>query len=104
MFKKNELKDIVQGALLVILIHILVIAIIFFLGYALLISGLVYKVLSVWIYIAMGFSLIQLVYVIPLALRLKRQGRWGMMKGVIVGAVLTALLNGAGWLWFSVAL
>ncbi len=52
----------------------------------------------------MGFSLIQLVYVIPLALRLKRQGRWGMMKGVIVGAVLTALLNGAGWLWFSVAL
>src|SRR4028118_1311676 len=104
MLKQNELKDIVQGVLLVILIHILVIATIFFLGYALLISGLAYTVLSAWIYIAMGFSLIQLVYVIPLALRLKRQGRWGMMKGVIIGGVLTDLLNGAGWLGFSVAL
>ncbi len=52
----------------------------------------------------MGFSLIQLVYVIPIILRLKRQGRWGMMKGVIIGGVLTDLLNGAGWLGFSVAL
>jgi hypothetical protein len=43
-------------------------------------------------------GLIQLVYVIPEVLRLKKQQRWGKMKGVIIGAVITALLNGSCWL------
>lgn len=43
-------------------------------------------------------GLIQLVYVIPEVLRLKHQQRWGKMKGVIIGAVITALLNGSCWL------
>lgn len=43
------------------------------------------------------FSLTQLLYVIPVAVMLKRQQRWGMMKGVIIGAIITAFLNG-GWL------
>lgn len=44
---------------------------------------------------SVGFSLglLQLLYVIPLALRFKQQQQWEWMKGTIIGAVLTALLN-----------
>lgn len=45
-----------------------------------------------------GFFLWQLFYVIPLTIWLKRQGKTGMMKGVIFVAVMTALLNGACFL------
>ncbi len=43
-------------------------------------------------------GLTQLIYVIPMVFWLKRQRRWGLMKGIIIGAVLTALLNGGCWL------
>ncbi len=46
----------------------------------------------------MGFLFWQLLYVIPLTIWLKRWGKVGMMKGVIMGAVLTALVNGACYL------
>jgi hypothetical protein len=42
----------------------------------------------------MSFFLWQLLYVIPLILWLKRQGKIGMMQGVLGMAVVTALLNG----------
>jgi Na+/proline symporter len=48
--------------------------------------------------IAQAIGLTQLLYVIPLVLYLKRQRRWGWMKGVIIGACLTALVNGGCWL------
>ncbi len=44
-------------------------------------------------------GLTQLIYVIPLVLWLKKRERWGLMKGVIIGAVITALLNGGCWLF-----
>ncbi len=45
-----------------------------------------------------GIGLFQILYVIPVVLWLKRRQEWGLMKGVIIGAVLTALLNGGCWL------
>jgi hypothetical protein len=42
----------------------------------------------------------QLLYVIPLVVILIRQHNWGLMKGVIIGAVITALLNGGCWVFF----
>ncbi|NEO37044.1 MAG: hypothetical protein F6J90_12285 [Moorea sp. SIOASIH] len=47
----------------------------------------------------MGIGISQLIYVIPLIIRLRQQQRWEVMKGVIIGAVLTALLNGGCWLF-----
>lgn len=41
-----------------------------------------------------GVSVYQLLYVIPLVLLFKRQGNIGMMKGMIMGASLTALFTG----------
>lgn len=40
----------------------------------------------------------QLLYVLPVVVLLKRQQQRAVMKGVIIGAVLTALLNSAGYL------
>ena len=54
--------------------------------------------LGMWVLGAMGFLFWQLLYVIPLTIWLKRWGKVGMMKGVIMGAVLTALVNGACYL------
>lgn len=54
--------------------------------------------LGIWVLGAMGFLFWQLLYVIPLTIWLKRRGKVGMMKGVIMGAVLTALVNGACYL------
>lgn len=52
----------------------------------------------VWLIGFMGFWFWQLIYVLPLTILLKQQGRTGMMKGVIIGAILTALVNGACYL------
>jgi hypothetical protein len=45
-----------------------------------------------------SIGIFQVVYILPYALKLKREGQFGMMKGVIIGAVIVALLNGACWL------
>ncbi len=41
-----------------------------------------------------GICLYQLLYVVPAIIWLKWEQRWGLMKGVIIGAVITALLSG----------
>ena len=40
------------------------------------------------------FSLTQLLYVVPMCLRLRRENLIETMKGVILGALITVLLNG----------
>jgi Na+/proline symporter len=82
-----------NGCLLLIVCHLLAILLIYCLG---LLVGLLWAryVEGVWMYGAMSFSLLQLLYVIPLVLWLKRRGKISMMQGVIGGAVVTALLNG----------
>ena len=47
-----------------------------------------------------GFFILQLLYVIPVCLYLRRRQRFALMKGVIIGAVITALLNGGCSLFF----
>jgi hypothetical protein len=47
---------------------------------------------------AMTFGLTQLLYVIPRGIYLYRQKNWPRFKGVVIGAVIAALLNGGCWL------
>jgi hypothetical protein len=47
-----------------------------------------------------GIGIVQLFYVVPRSLALRRQERWARMKGVIIGAVIVALLNGGCWVLF----
>ncbi len=45
-----------------------------------------------------GIGISQLIYVIPVVFWARSQEKWGLMKGVIIGAVITALLNGGCWI------
>jgi len=45
--------------------------------------------------IILGISLFQLIYVIPAIFWLRQRQKFAFMKGVIIGAVITPLLNGA---------
>lgn len=54
--------------------------------------------------LSLSFLLIgvtQLLYVIPTLLRLRRRREWGLFKGVVIGAVITALLCGGCWLAYG---
>jgi hypothetical protein len=50
-----------------------------------------------------GISIVQLAYVLPTLVYLRKRGRTAMAKGLIIGAALTFLLNGACWGWFLLA-
>ncbi|MCL1469410.1 hypothetical protein [Argonema antarcticum] len=98
---RNEFLGIIYGMLLLLGMHAIAIVAIFILGFVLFYKTPDYVILVFWLYAAFGFSLIQLLYVIPVVLRLKKQQRWGMMKGVIIGAVITALVNGGCFLIYG---
>jgi hypothetical protein len=51
----------------------------------------------------LGIGISQLVYVIPVAIWAKRRGMKGFVSGVVIGAAITFLLNGACWGWFLIA-
>lgn len=95
-----EFGKILSGFFLVVGLHIL----------AVLMGGLIasiasalgiYQLAVILTLAASGIGITQLIYIIPLIIWLIRQRRWGLMKGVIIGAVLTALLNGGCWLWLA---
>lgn len=96
----NEIVEIFKGFFLLLLLHLMAGVIIFALGLAIGSTLGEYSFLTIWIVGAIGFLFWQLLYVIPLIIGLRRRGKTGMMKGVIVCATLTALVNGACFLTF----
>jgi len=97
----NELVEIMKGLSLLLGCHLLAGMSIFVLGFMIgPIVGIGGKstIPLVWIIGAMGFLFWQLLYVIPLILLLQHRGKIGMMKGVIIGIALTALVSGACYL------
>lgn len=86
----NETRDLIFGILVTLGFH---------LGSVTLSILLTYFV-SLLLVHAFLIGVTQLVYVIPLIIWAVRQQRWGFMKGVIIAAVVTALLNGGCWLIF----
>jgi hypothetical protein len=48
-----------------------------------------------------GLGVLQLLYVVPRSLYLKRRQRWAKLKGVIAAAVIVALLNGGCWMFLG---
>ena len=49
-----------------------------------------------------GVGLVQLLYVVPLCLHFKKKGQPKVMKGLIIAASITALLNVGCWTQFRV--
>jgi hypothetical protein len=97
MSQQNQLWEIIKGILLLIAMHAVAILIIFAISYILQITQGGYAGLSFFFALAALF-LIQLLYVIPTCIWLKRKRKPLMMKGVIIGAVITALVNGGCFL------
>ncbi len=98
MSERKEWQDIIQGIGLSLFLNIA-----FFLVCGLLRSFLIpipgLGFLDTFFSLAIiGIGLSQLLYVIPIVISLKRQEKWGEMKGLIIGAVITFLLSGGCWL------
>jgi hypothetical protein len=56
---------------------------------------------NILIFSLMFIGLSQLIYIIPIILILIRNKQYDIMKGVITGAILIALLNGGCFILFS---
>ena len=98
MSKKNGYLGIIYGLILLLGMHILAIFVLYLI---LIIRNSIasfdpYTALAFMVYAACSFLFWQLLYVIPVCLWLRRRKRPAMMKDVIIGAVITALLNGVG--------
>ena len=91
----SEITQIIAGFMLLMALHSITGLLIFVLGFVVGMGAGNYTFLAIWIGGAMGFLFWQLLYVIPLVIRFRRRHQFGMMKGVIIGATLTALVNGA---------
>ena len=95
----NELGKIFLGIFLLTGIHIFVLTILGVIASAT--TSTVNYFVVIYIYALGGIGITQLIYVIPLVFWLRRERKWGLMKGIILGAVITALLNGGCWLLVS---
>ncbi|MDB9513670.1 hypothetical protein PN499_20960 [Kamptonema animale CS-326] len=98
MVRRNEIVGIVLGVLLLFVIHNLTVIALMFLSSYLPFFNRNYN----FLFIPASIGLWQIVYAIPLILLMKRKQKWGLMKGVIICAVLTALLNGGCWIFLIV--
>jgi len=97
MSQENEFREIAVGFFTAILVNI-VGSISFGLIAGLFSSLQLPQISTLFLFLTFGIGLSQLVYIIPIAVRFARRRQWGRMKGVIIGAVFTALLNGGCFL------
>ena len=103
MSKLNEWGKIVAGTIFLLIVNAIALTIWLIIGSIIYESSLgptplgrvLNKILTAAI---LGISISQLLYAIPLGLWLKSQEKNALLKGAIVGAVITALLNGGCWL------
>ncbi len=100
MFKISEIKKIIYGLLILLFSHLASLLVIFIIGA---LAGSNYNLsLSILVYPIYLFPIWQLVYVVPLCLLLKNKKKTSIMKGVIIGAILTFLVYlGCLFLLFS---
>jgi hypothetical protein len=103
MSQDNESGKVIFGVLLVIVIHFLVWSLVFSLVYKIPqgLGTLPYQIMNYFKYGALNIGISQIVYVVPVLIELNRRQQAAVAKGVIIGAILTALLNGGCWLLFS---
>lgn len=95
MSSRNQIWGIMLGASIVLVANLIIFYIIWFY-----ISNIPYLTNSDTggAEFLFGICIYQLLYVVPSVIWLKRQQYWGLMKGVIIGAVITAFLGGSCFL------
>ncbi|MEO0538246.1 MAG: hypothetical protein AAF215_30845 [Cyanobacteria bacterium P01_A01_bin.123] len=110
MSQRNQISGIIAGALLTFACHLIawvLVSLILTAAAALFsilpggsdaFSGILGSFPIVGFAAFFGVGVFQLLYVVPLIIYLIRKRNFALMKGVIVGAVLTALVNGGCWI------
>lgn len=109
MSRRRESIQIFYGILGTFILHIVVLTVLGIIGSILNAISMAINVPSVYssvsstlfligLFAVFGVGIFQLLYIIPVVLVLKRRQQWALMKGMIIGAVITALLNGSCYL------
>ncbi|MBD0311995.1 MAG: hypothetical protein ICV86_03660 [Microcoleus sp. T3-bin5] len=100
MSQINEKKGIVSGIFLLIGLHIaaVILVIVILLIHFYIVGQDNYLTLLLFGSFFAGLGIVQLIYVIPAIIVLRRRREFALLKGLIIGAVVTALLNGGCWL------
>ena len=97
MSRRNEKMGIVLGILLLMGLHLAAIILGFIIG-SISIGGIGPYIAS---FLGVGFfgiGIAQLIYVVPAIIVLRRRREFAVLKGLIIGAIITALVNGGCWL------
>ncbi len=94
MRQRSEITNTILGAFCTLIIN----GLIFGIGYLLAYTNYPNWLFIVGVWLAIGISIVQLIYGIPAMLWLRRRQQFALMKGVIIGTVITALLNGGCFL------
>ncbi|WP_315788546.1 hypothetical protein [Fischerella sp. JS2] len=103
MSRRNEFYYIIGGIFLVMGMHIIATLILGILAYIELIIASQYNIRFfqlIFVVYFFGIGITQFVYIIPVLLRLRKQEKFALMKGIIISAIFTALLNGRCWIGF----
>ncbi|MCU0547796.1 MAG: hypothetical protein MUC48_00480 [Leptolyngbya sp. Prado105] len=106
MSESNEWLNVFKGILLVTGLNIAAVILFFllsalFAGIASMVSGM-FPPLNVLMLMGIaGIGLSQFLYLIPILVILFRNQRFAVMKGVAIGAAITALLNAGCFIWFN---
>ena len=94
----NQVQQIILGSLGVIIINIMISA----LGIYIALQTYMTGIFPVAVLIVAAIGIVQLLYVMPIIIWLRRRQQFALVKGVIIGAVITALVNGACYLQFLI--
>lgn len=98
MNSRNRRLDVFEGMIWLVICH----AIAGGLGYAISMLGLQLGSeipMALMLRAGVVIGLTQMIYVVPLCLRLRRRRQLDKLKGVVIGAVITILLNGSCFLF-----
>ncbi len=94
----NSIINFVRGIFIVFGSHVLVLVPLLLLAWIGTVTKIDYLQVPLVVH-CFGVGITQLVYVILIGIDYQRQGEYDVVKGIIVGAVITALLNGGCWLY-----
>lgn len=96
--RQGESFQVISGFIEVLGINFLLIVLLVFLTIVFSSSS---SLVSIPLYGFAGLGVLQLAYVVPRSLFLKRRQRWARLKGVIGAAVIVALINGRYWVFLA---
>jgi hypothetical protein len=99
MSPRNEIKGIVSGIFLLMGLHLAALILASILVRIFISIGGISDYIAIFLGLGLaGIGIAQLIYVVPAIIVLRRRREFALVKGLIIGAIITALLNGGCWL------